>query len=274
MREINGTLYSFGLLDTGIISEVIKNRHDERNSLVKLMTSVDMIPCISIWTIMELRSRPDIYSEFLNLFSVIPFCLTRSPYDLLQDELKNYPDPSEVDPIEIAFSMFSKDPKAKLSTFMKKLFKERGVKHAEMTWRTKWKAESLDSILSLRSNFQPKGKRFNAEDASRFISEGVPQYIAGQAPSWTKRFLRSKREFDPHAFPSVKMSFYTVFYRFYAEKRKPEIPDVFDVMISNVTPYLDMVITEKFQAEIFRKVKNRDPFLSHVRIESLNILLK
>jgi len=272
VREINEVMYSFGLLDTGIVSEVIKNRHDERNALVKLMTSVDMIPCISIWSILELRSKPELYLEFLNLFSVIPFCLTSSPYDLLQEELKNYPDPSVVDPIAFTFSMFKKDPQADLSRFMGKLFKDRGVRNAELTWRQKWKSESLESILALRSNFQPKGKRFSADDASRFIREGIPQYIAGQAPSWTKRFLHSNQGFNPHAFPSVKMSFYTVFYRFYAENREPEIPDVFDILISNVTPYLDMVITEKFQAEIFRKVKNRDPFLDHVRIESISVL--
>lgn len=272
MREINGIMHSLGLLDTGIVSEVIKNRHDERNSLVKLMTSNNMIPCISIWSILELRTKPKLYSEFLSLFSVIPFCLTSHSYDLLQEELKNYPDPSGIDPIAFAFSMFNQDPQAELSKFMGKLFRDRSVRNAELKWRQKWKVESLESILSLRSNFKPRGKRFKADDALRFIDEGVPQYIAGQAPSWTKRFLRSNREFNPHAFPSVKMSFYTVFYRFYAEKREPEIPDVFDILISNVTPYLDLVITEKFQAEIFKKVRNRDSFLDHVRIESIGIL--
>ncbi|OEU64733.1 MAG: hypothetical protein BA863_07585 [Desulfovibrio sp. S3730MH75] len=272
MREINGTIYSFGLLDTGIISEVIKNRNDERNALVKLVTGNAMIPCISIWSILELRSKPELYSEFINLFSVIPFCLTKSPHEFFQEELDSYPDPSSIDPFVFTFSMFNKDPQADLSKFMDKLFNNREVRKAEKTWKNKWKKESLDSMLSLKSNFQPKGIWYNADDASRFIDEGVPQFVAGEARNWLKRLLNSNQEFNPHAFPSIKMSFYTVFYRFYAEDRDPEIPDVFDILISSAAPYLDIVITEKFQAEIFKKVRNRDPFLDHVRIENINIL--
>jgi hypothetical protein len=272
MREINGTMYSFCLLDTGIVSEVIKNRNNERKALVKLITGSDMIPCISIWTILELRSKPKLYSEFINLFSVIPFRLTSSPSDLFKEELKNYPDPSSIDPFTFTFSMFNKDPQADLTKFMNKLFSNQEVRDAEDEWKRKWKAQSLESMLSLKTNFQPKGVRYNADDASRFIDEGVIQFIAGEAPDWIKQLLNSNREFNPHAFPSVKMSFYNVFYRFYAEDRVPEIPDVFDILISNATPYLDIVITEKFQAEIFKKVKNRDPFLAHVRIETINLL--
>lgn len=271
-RELNGTVYSLALLDTGIVSEVIKDRAGERNALVRFMTGEDIIPCISIWSIMELRDRKDLYSQFLELFSVIPFLLVSSPYDLLQDELGAYPDPSTVEPIAIAFSMFSRDPDAELSTFMGRLFSDPGVKKAEKSWRGDWKSETLASMLSLRANFEPKGDRFKADDAKRFIEEGVLQYIAGQAPQWTRELIDSGRLFDPHAFPSVKMAFYTVFYRFYAEPRQPEPQDVFDILISNAAPYLDVVVTERFQAEIFRKAKNHDPFLSHVRIETLKAL--
>ena len=272
MREINGTLYSFGLLDTGIISEVIKNRQGERNALVKLMIDVDMIPCISIWSIMELRERKDLYSTFLELFAVIPFCLIRSHYHLMEDELASFPDPSGIEPIAISFSMFAEDPGAKLPTFIPRLFSHPEVKKAEKLWGSGWKQDTLNSILSLKSNFSPRRERYNADDAKRFIEEGVFQYIATQAPQWTKDLLESGREFDPHSFPSVKMMFYTVFYRFYAENRIPEIQDVFDILIANAAPYLDMLITERFQAEIFRKVKHRDSFLEHVSIRTIGSL--
>ena len=68
------------------------------------------------------------------------------------------------------------------------------------------------------------------------------------------------------------MAFYTVFYRFYAEQRKPEEQDVFDILIGNIAPYVDIVITEGFQAEIYKKVSNRDPFLDDLRIETVSAL--
>jgi hypothetical protein len=272
MRDINGTLYKLGLIDTGIISELVNNHYDERNSLVKLMISEPILPCISIWSILEIRERIDIYDTFLELFSLVPFLLIESPYHILQDEIKNYPDPTKVDPVATAFSMFAEDPNTKVIPWMTRLFSQPKVKEAETMWRGPWKDESLEAMLSLRENFRPKGKRYAAEDASRFIEIGVPQYIIGQAPDWARSLLNDGISISHDAFPSVKMSFYTVFYRFYAENRKPEKQDVFDIMIGNVAPYLDIVITEKYQCEIYRKVKNRDPFLKDLQIEDINIL--
>ena len=58
------------------------------------------------------------------------------------------------------------------------------------------------------------------------------------------------------------MLFWTVFFRFYDEQRTPEIQDVFDIMISGFAPYVEVTLTEVFQAEIFRKVQRRDTILT------------
>ena len=271
-RELNGTVKSLALLDTGIVSEAINDRMGERNALVQLMTGEDVIPCISIWSIMELRGREDLYADFLELFSNIPLHLVWSPRDLLDEELKAYPDPSKVDPIGFAFSPVGDDPDAELPAFMERLFNKPDVKKVEESWRGDWKEQSLASMLSLRANFEPSGERFKADDAKIFIDEGVPQYIAGQAPQWTRELIETGQPLDPHAFPSVKMVFYTAFHRFYSERRQPELQDVFDILIAGAAPYMDIVFTERFQAEIFKKAKNRDPFLGHLRIETLKAL--
>lgn len=271
-RVVNGTTYNLGLLDTGVISELLKNRNEERLALTRLIIDRPMIPCISIWSILELRQTQQLYSKFIELFSVVPFILVRDPINLLQDEIKSFPDPSQVDPVAFAFSMFNPDPDARLGTFMGRLFANPKVRQSEGSWNSKWKSDSLRAMLDLRRNFQPENERYTARDAARFVELAVPQYVTSQAPRWVKRTIKRGEFPRADAFPSVKMSLFTVFYRFYAEHREPEEQDVFDILIGNVAPYLDGVITENFQAEIYRKVKRRDPFLRHLLVETVSVL--
>ncbi len=128
----------------------------------------------------------------------------------------------------------------------------------------------MESILGLKPNFKPKGKYYSATDAVRFLQEGAIQYIIAENPIWAKRMIENSHIINIDAFPSVKCAFYTVFYRFYAEKREPELQDIFDILITNVTPYMDMIVTEKFQAEIFKKVKRRDKMFENLEIAGLS----
>ena len=266
-RELNGTVYSLALLDTGIVSEVIKNRMGEGKAFRQLMPSEGVIPCISIWSIVELRAREDLYARFLELFSNIPLRLVVwSPRDLLDEELKAYPDPSKVDPIEFTFSPVDDDPDAEFSTFMERLFNDPVAKKAEEYFHDDWKEQSLALIRSLCANFEP------GDDAKKFVDEGVPLYIASQDPQWYRELIETGQPLDPRAFPSVKMFLYTVVHRFCSESRQPKKQDVFDIFIAGAAPYMDIVFTENFQAEIFKKAKNRDPFLGHLRIKTIKAL--
>lgn len=268
MKEINGKLFKLMLLDTGVISKIIKNPNNERNALTKIIISENAIPCFSIFTIFELRKRKDLYDPFLDIFSVVPFFLLKTSDMLFIEELKHYPNSVNVEPLAFVFSFVNRDPLAHVKTFMAKLFSNPGVLENEKLWNSGWKKQGIDQILGLKSNFHPSGKNYNANDATRFIKEGVIQYVFSQQTLWAKKLVNSGEEFNPSAFPSVKMTFYNVFYRFYAEKRTPEEQDVFDLFISCAAPYVDIFVTEKFQAEIFRKVKSRDPFLNNLQIET------
>jgi len=265
--RLNGTIYKLCLLDTGIISEIVKDR-GLRSFLGKLLVE-NYLPSISIWSVLEVRQRDDIYSGFLDLFSIVPFVMLKDSYNVFFKELEFYPNPNRITPIAFAFSMLNKDPNAHLKPFMQKLFSHPEILKSESAWNTGWKNDSLEMMLSLKSNFKPRKTTYNASDAKRFIEIGIPQYVTAFAPDWVQS---ENFNFDPNAFRSVKMAFYTVFYRFYGEQRSPEEQDVFDILIGNIASYVDRLITEKFQAEIFRKVKNQDSFLEHLEIGTLNDL--
>lgn len=205
------------------------------------------------------------------MFSVIPFCLLKTPDHLLSDEYKFYPNYTKIDPVLFTFSIANPIAES-LAAFLKKIFSNPEVKEAEKKWKYRWKRDTLDSILSLKSNFSSKNKNLNSADAIKFINEALPQYITMQNPNWVIAKLKSNEDVIFEAFPSAKAALYTVFYRFYIAHREPEIQDIFDILINNAVPYLDYVITENFQADILNKVKNADKQFSHIEIDTIREL--
>lgn len=269
--EVEGTVYRLWALDTGVLSHMLKDRKTKMRRFVETSLPSKSVPCISIWSILELRKRLELYAAFLEFFSVCPFVLAKSPMQLFEDELEAYPDPSGISPVLYAFSPFNKERDGTLKPFMDKLFSKKSVADVERAWDT-WKAESLDSIMSLKRNFPPQGDRYSADDSVNFVRLGVPQFAAASAPDWTRRRVRSHGDIEASAFPSLKMDFYTVFFRFYISDREPVPQDAFDILISGIAPYVDRFLTEKFQAEIFRQVQQRDPFLQHLEIGTVSDL--
>ena len=160
-----------------------------------------------------------------------------------------------------------------MNKLLTKLFLLPEIKQAEKDWKYKLKQESLNSILSLKSNFISFNKHYNASDAKKFFNDAFLQYIASQNPDWVASKMKKKEAIISDAFPSVKAALYTVFYRFYVADREPETQDIFDIMIYNAVPYLDTVISENFQADILKKLKNIDNQFSHLEILTIKDLL-
>lgn len=273
MIKINNNNYKLGLLDTCIISEILNNTLDEMQSFFSKITKSDsmILPCVTMWSVLELRSRVEHYQKFIEFFSVIPFCMLKTPDAILNDEFQHYPYWNKVDPILFSFSML-RPKEESLEYFLNKIFSQPEVISAEKNWKNKWKRDTLKSILSLKKNFVPINKNLNAEDAKKFIDEALPQYVISHNPIWAKQRIDQKEEIIFDAFPSAKAGLYTVFYRFYVANREPEIQDIFDILINNVVPYLDYVVTENFQADILRKIKKADVQFSHLEIETIKDL--
>ncbi len=69
-----------------------------------------------------------------------------------------------------------------------------------------------------------------------------------------------KGDIDLFTCPKIRF----VFYKFYVDNRRPSRSDAFDIIISAPTPYVDAIVTERHQAEVIRKIKQRDSFVSTV----------
>lgn len=63
------------------------------------------VPCFSPFSILEMRRRRHLRT-LQEVFRVFPCILVKSHEQLLDDEVRSYPDPSGIDPTLLAFSMF------------------------------------------------------------------------------------------------------------------------------------------------------------------------
>lgn len=65
---------------------------------------------------------------------------------------------------------------------------------------------------------------------------------------------------------------YSQYYRLFEENRTLDLQDVTDVRITAAAPYVDSIVTESFQAEIFRKVKRQWGHLESLGVFTLKDL--
>jgi hypothetical protein len=182
MININGTDYKFCLIDTCVISELLKNPKKERENFINIFLSNQYIPCISIWSILEIRQKKDLFTKFLDFFSLFPFSLTKSSIDIFKNEIEVYPNYKEINPILTSFSFLNEDKDLHLKPFFKKLEENSSLRKHEQQWNSSWKKEALNSIISLKKNFSPSGKRYKSVDGLRFVSNALPQYVYIHAP--------------------------------------------------------------------------------------------
>lgn len=102
MITLNGHTYKLCLIDTNAVSEMVKCPDPIMRHFFEAIKPNEYIPCFSIFTILELREKDEVYKRFLETFSVFPCLILKSLDQLFQDELTAYPDHTKISPILIS----------------------------------------------------------------------------------------------------------------------------------------------------------------------------
>lgn len=268
MITINGNDFELALVDTNIVSEILKNSSGEFRTFLDLTCARNCIPSFSVFTVLELRQRRDIYDRFLEAFSFFPCILLKSHEVLFLEELNRFPNASVIDPTALVSRGVVAAPDRKLRELLKAMFAMPEFLEMERSWNGD-KARIVSGILKLRSSFPPQRDEYTKKEIREFVE------LAGleQIPSdFIRNAIDSGFPLSIDAFPSLKMMLFTVFHKFYVDNRIPSLSDAFDIAISAPTPYVDAVFTENHQAEVIRKIKRQDRFLEHVSVYSLRDL--
>ncbi len=267
--KINGTDYRLVLLDTNALSEFTRPG-DSFRSFVSWSSQKPMfVPCFSAFSILEMRRRPDVYERFKKVFQVFPCVLVKSHEQLLDDEVGNYPDPSGIDPILLAFSLLGGDG-MDIDLVLNRAFGDESVRGQEQYW-IEGREAIVQGISSLVPNFPPEEKAYGRAEVQEFIQSAGFSQIAMRQPEFATRMANVKHQaVDLNAFPSVKATSYAVWHKFYEDRnRRSAVSDAFDIIIASAIPYMDAVITESHLAESLRKTQRIDRFIDHLMILTL-----
>ncbi|MCK4655227.1 MAG: hypothetical protein KAU01_12365 [Candidatus Cloacimonetes bacterium] len=253
----SGTTYKLCLLDTNAISEIVKYPEIEgKGFITKFLIHRGYAPCITIYNIIEIRRKSEVYEKFLNSFSDIPFFLLKPYQLLLNDEIISIQDGTSIIPIYNSFSPLGQNSSYNLRCFIDNLFSSKEIIKVERQW-IKNDEESLKIWLFYKNNFTPQKKDANSIDAEKYLKESGTQTLTRLNPSWVKKERESNRIPDINQFPSVKVMLYSIYYRLYDPSWEKHYGEVTDVCIMAVSPYMDAIITEKFQANIFNKIRTK-----------------
>jgi hypothetical protein len=271
MIRLNATDYRLCLLDTNAVSELVKRQSFLRNFFKWAFDAAPAyIPSFTLFTVLELRRKPELYQQFLERFGPLPSMLLKSHEQLLEEETRYYPDPSGVDPSLLGFSGELGSAGNHLGKVLPFAFSDAAIAEKERYWN-EGEQEIVAGIVSLVPNYPPsKGSAYDASEVRLFLQMAGLQQLGLRAEGFAESVLAGSQPVEIDAFPSLKTSLYTVFHKFYADRnRKPTRSDGFDIINSAATPYVDAVVTENHQAEVLRKTMNRDDFISELQVFTL-----
>lgn len=229
------------------------------------------IPCFSLFTILELRQRDDVYKRFLETFSLFPCFILKGLDQLFQDELDSYPNSNKVTPILVSYPGVLAPNSQKLTDLLNLAFSTPETREHENRWNSE-KKSILEGILSLVKNYPSESEKFTPQEIRSFIEIAGFQQIALRASNFAQQIVKEGRPVIVDSFPSIKMTAFTVFYKFYTDQRRPSESDAFDIIISSVLPYVDAVVTEKHQADVLKKIKQQDRFVENLEVFRLKDL--
>jgi hypothetical protein len=270
MIILNGTSYRLCLLDTNAISELSK----QPLLLGKFLTwcqseEPNYVPCFSVFSLVELRRNSGVYTKFVESFRNIPCLLLKDHEHLLEEEVRCYPDFSEVEPVQTTFVGPEELPGDHLAEWLTEGFADESVVEQERQWNAEQDA-IVEGIAAQVKNFPPSGSSYTPDDLHVFVELAGFGQIARRQNQFAGEMVAQGEAVDMEAFPSVKATTYTVFYKFYADRdRRPSRSDAFDIIISAGTPYVDAIVTENHQAEALRKTAKQNDFIRHLRVMTL-----
>ena len=118
-------------------------------------------------------------------------------------------------------------------------------------------------------NFNPEDLVPNANDADRFVNDATIDTLSQLVPAVVQASITNNNIPQSLRFPSLQMMLYSQYYRVFDPTWIASDQEVTDVCITAYAPYVDAIVTEKFQAEIYKKVQKKVDGLTGVMFARL-----
>jgi hypothetical protein len=250
----NGSTYRLCLLDTNALSEIVKHPTVEGRGYIERFPPAVYVPCFTVYNLIELRRNADVFQEFTKFFSVYPSFITQ-PFQIILDAEVRAGGHASVNSILFrAFTAFGPDASFNLKSFITDLFTAPQIAQLESGWRT-CNQDVLNTWLTNKANFSPDDSVPNAKDADRFVNDATVDTLCQLYPAVVQASITNNNIPQSLRFPSMQIMLYSQYYRVFDPTWTANDQEVTDVCITACAPYVDAIVTEKFQAEIYKKVQ-------------------
>lgn len=233
-------------LDTNALSEFISNTDNFAINVLKTFNNCDYEFCFNINNIMELKNG-DIkrYNKFLNLFSSIPCIIFKFYPEIIKEEVNN----ANNKKFNIQNISFSAVPN---------LSKEYDLKNIIDSYSVQEDISEIERLLNSMNNLKNNNSEFTKFDE---------KYEHIMIEDTLKQFKYNLNcEIDLNDFPAIRMinkSFYNRIVK--GKKQDIQKGDIYDIMISSVTPYVDVIITESYQINLIKEAKRHIKQISNLQ---------
>ncbi|MBK1811533.1 hypothetical protein JHL18_12970 [Clostridium sp. YIM B02505] len=271
--KIGENIYKLILLDTNALREIVTNTNlSGEGFFSKFFKGKDLYaPCFSIYNVIELMPYEDIYEKFLDFFSKVPSLMIYPAKTIIQEEYQKYLNGQTLqitNKIANVFSPLVNNESYNCKKFFEKikcntkLMKTIQDEIAQLSSVAKsWEQQRLDSRKIL-NNMKLSSEIID----EKFYKMQERETIIKDLSNWG---IKPQKTIDITALNSLRIMEYSQFNRVYMTNKKVLPNDVMDIKISCIIPYIDAVITENFQANIYIKARKLIPRLNKLEIYTL-----
>ncbi len=248
----NGSKYKLCLLDTNALSEIVKRPTNEGRGYIERFFLSEYVPCFTVYNLIEIRRHPDVYRKFLAFFKVYPSFITKPLPQILEVEIASKGRASVLDVLLHAFTPLGQDSSYDLGEFLDRLFKCVAINRIEQEWR-KCDQDVLNAWVRNKKNFIAYSSVPNIRDAKRFVHDACIDTLCLMHPEFVEASIQDKDVSVLQTLPSLQAILYSQYFRVFDPSWNLDNQEATDVYISSAAPYVDAVVTERRQAEIYRK---------------------
>lgn len=248
---INGTDYKLIFLDSNAIREITNNTFSSGKGFLEnyLAKDIPYIPCFSIYNVIELKPNIEGFQKFIDYFNIVPCLMFYFSRTIIQEEVNYYlnNEPFMItNKIMYSFSLLNKQGNYSFSFIINEI----------LTKMERLIDDEIKRLSSIASEWEEQRINKGTEKVSQTDIMNLYRYdeekiIRKDLNSWGKRL----GEFDINQLPALRIMSYSQFCRVHLTQKPIKPNDVMDITISSIIPYVDAVITEGFQADIYKKSK-------------------
>lgn len=263
--SFNGHSYKTVYLDTNAIREISTNMQSASRFFREQMINNEAYAiCFSIYNLIELKGQGEKFIHFCDFFNNWPVLLFHHISEFYKQEHA----------AAEAGETFRLEQRSLITPFIPSFVRgKHGDSLKEALIGDDFKP-IYDSIPVLIKEYKEIAIEWQGQRIGRMISDNE-YFKEYEGPS----ILKSVTDFcgapdigniDINAYPSQRIGLYSQFCRVHKLRRSLEVNDVIDVMLSGYAAFVDVIITEAFQANVFRVLQGRLPSLRSLEVLRLS----